>query len=225
MRKFTGYRDCWFLFVFLICVGNVAAAMEPPQPLVVRATENLVNELRVNGDAIRATPKLAFELANREIIPLTDFSTIAQQVLGRHWRRASPQQRTSFSREFRTFVINLYLTAMVTFSQEIVSTADSFEYLPSHWQPGETKAAVQMGFKLKGAAPVEVGYSMHWKDGGWKIYDVQALGLSFVAIYRSNFAVEIKRHGLDGLLKRLEAKNRAGTYSKYANSPGFLEGK
>jgi phospholipid transport system substrate-binding protein len=202
-----------------LCFGQAAAAMEPPDQLITQATENLVHELRTNGDTIKTTPQLAFELANKDIIPLTDFPTIARHVLGRHWRRASPEQREAFTHEFRTFMINLYVTAMVTYSQEIVSTADSFEYPPSRWQPGETSAIVRMGFKLKGAAPVEVGYAMHWKEGAWRIHDVQALGLSFIAIYRSNFASEIKQHGLDGLVRRLATKNMTGTYSVFANSP------
>lgn len=220
VRAESAWARFFLLLVTLCCLFDVSAATQSPQPLVIQATENLVRELRVNGDAIRTTPRLAFELANKEIIPLIDFPTIARQVLGRYWRRASPAQRQRFTHEFRTFVINLYLTAMVTYSQEIVSTADSFEYPPSHWQPGETSTTVRMGFKLKGAAPVEVGYSMHWQDGRWKIYDVQALGLSFIAIYRSNFAMEIKQYGLEGLLKRLAAKNRSGIYSSFANNSG-----
>ena len=73
-------------------------------------------------------------------------------------------------------------------------------YPPSRWQPGETKATARMEFMLRGAAPVEVGYDMHWSENAWKIYDVHVLGLSSVGIYRENFANEIRRHGLDGLV-------------------------
>lgn len=212
------YLRFWLLLIAWCCLGKVAAAVDPPDHLVIQATENLVTELRTNGNAIRTHPRLAYDLANKDIIPLIDFYTIAQRTLGRYWRRASPEQRQRFTREFRTFIINLYVSAMVTYTEEIVSTADSFEYPPSRWQPGETTATVRMGFKLKGTAPIEVGYGMHWKDGAWKIYDVHALGLSFVAIYRSNFASEIKRYRLDGLLNRLTAKNKTGTYSSFVTA-------
>lgn len=210
-------RFC-LLLIALSCLGRAAAAMEPPQQLVIHATESLVNELRANGDAIRATPRLAFELANEDIIPLIDFPTIARGVLGRHWRHASQEQRRRFTREFRTFIINLYLTAMVTYSREIVSTADSFKYPPSRWQPGATTAIVRMELKLMRAAPIEIGYGMRWKEGAWKISNVHVLGLNLVAIYRTNFASEIKHHGLDGLLNRLAAKNKTGTFYVFVNS-------
>lgn len=214
----ASWRFC-LLLIALSCLGTAAAAMESPQLLVIRATESLVNELRTNGDAIRTTPRLAFDLANEEIIPLIDFPTIARSVLGQHWHPASPKQRRRFTREFRTFIINLYLTAMVTYSREIVSTADSFEYPPSSWLPGKTATTVRMGFKLKRAAPIEVGYLMHWKESSWKIYDVHVLGFSIQAIYRNNFASEIKHYGLDGLLERLEAKNKKGTFYILVNNP------
>ncbi len=214
-------RRFWPLLIALSCLGKVAAAVEPPQLLVIQATKNLVSELRTNGDAIRTTPRLAFELANEDIIPLIDFPAIARGVLGRHWRSASPEQRRRFTHEFRAFIINLYLTAMVTYSREIVSTAESFKYPSSRWLRGKTTATVHMEFKLKGAAPIDVGYRMHWKEGAWKIYDVHVLGLSLLAIYRNNFASEIKRHGLDGLLERLAAKNKTGNFSVLVNSLNF----
>jgi phospholipid transport system substrate-binding protein len=204
------------LFVFG-CHGKAAAAVEPPQQLIIQATDRLVHELRTQGDAIRANPRLAFELANEDVIPLIDFPLIAQHVLAVHWRRASPQQRQDFTREFRTFIINLYVTAMVTYAEEIVSTAESFSYPPNHWQPGEAATTVHMKFRLRGAAPIEVGYAMHLNTGAWKIHDVHVLGLSAVGIYRSNFASEVDRHGLDGLLQRLATKNRTGTYSIFVN--------
>ena len=210
-------RFC-LLFIALNCLGEAAAEVEPPQHLVIQATENLVNELRTSGEAIKTSPRLAFELANKDIIPLIDFPTVARRVLGRHWHHASVEQRRRFTREFRTFIINLYVTAMITYSQEIVATADSFKYPPSRWTPGETTTRVRMKFRLMGAAPIEVGYDMRLNEGIWKIYDVHVLGLDVVAIYRNNFASEIKHHGLSGLIERLAAKNNKGAFSIFANS-------
>ena len=43
---------------------------------------------------------------------------------------------------------------------------------------------------------------------GWKVYDVIVENLSLVTNYRSSFASEIQRSGIDGLIKALEGKNR-----------------
>ncbi|MET0084810.1 MAG: ABC transporter substrate-binding protein [Sedimenticola sp.] len=211
------------LLIGLTCFGNLPAATEPPLHLVIDATENLVNQLKTNGDAIGNNPRLAFELANEDIIPLIDFPTIARSVLGHHWQHASPEHREDFVKDFRTFIINLYTTAMVTYSQEIVTTADSFRFSSRGWRLGDTRATVIMEFKLKGTAPVKVGYNMHWKGNTWKVYDVHVLGISVVSLYRKNFDAEIRRHGLSGLLKRLAAKNRTGTFSAFIDNSNFSD--
>ena len=43
---------------------------------------------------------------------------------------------------------------------------------------------------------------------GWKVYDVIVENLSLVTNYRSTFATEIQKSGIDGLVKTLENKNR-----------------
>ena len=211
-------RQLWVFFIILSCFGNAVAAVEPPLDLVIQATENLVTQLRTSEEAIKTTPRLAFELVNQDIIPLIDFPAIARSVLGQHWRKASQEQRQEFMKNFRTFIINLYTSAMVTYSQEIITTANSFKYSSRSSQLGNTKATIIMEFKLKGAAPIKVGYKMHWKENSWKIYDVHVLGISVVAIYRNNFDSEIRRYGLEGLLQRLADKNKTGTYSVFVNN-------
>ena len=42
---------------------------------------------------------------------------------------------------------------------------------------------------------------------GWKVYDVIVENLSLVTNYRSSFASEIQRSGIDGLIKVLQAKH------------------
>ena len=42
---------------------------------------------------------------------------------------------------------------------------------------------------------------------GWKIYDIVVEGVSLVLTYRSEFDAVVKQEGVDGLIKRLAAKN------------------
>jgi phospholipid transport system substrate-binding protein len=59
-----------------------------------------------------------------------------------------------------------------------------------------------------GKQPVALDYRMERKNDGWKVYDVVVENLSLVTNYRSTFASEIARGGIDGLIKSLEAKNK-----------------
>jgi phospholipid transport system substrate-binding protein len=46
-------------------------------------------------------------------------------------------------------------------------------------------------------------------DTGWKVYDVVIAGVSLVQNYRSSFASEIQKSGIDGLVSTLAAKNKS----------------
>ncbi|RPH63400.1 MAG: ABC transporter substrate-binding protein, partial [Burkholderiales bacterium] len=44
--------------------------------------------------------------------------------------------------------------------------------------------------------------------GGWKIYDVNVLGVWLVETYRTQFAQEVSAGGIEGLIRSLSEKNR-----------------
>jgi phospholipid transport system substrate-binding protein len=49
---------------------------------------------------------------------------------------------------------------------------------------------------------------MHRLDSGWKVYDVVVGELSLVQNYRGSFETEVRKGGIDGLIKALADKNR-----------------
>jgi phospholipid transport system substrate-binding protein len=46
--------------------------------------------------------------------------------------------------------------------------------------------------------------------GGWKIYDLNVLGVWMVETYRTQFAQEISARGIDGLIATLAQRNKNG---------------
>ena len=61
---------------------------------------------------------------------------------------------------------------------------------------------------LSDGKTVQVLFSVHNRDGDWKVYDVTVEGVSLVTNYRTAFAQEIQQNGLDGLITQLEQRNR-----------------
>jgi phospholipid transport system substrate-binding protein len=54
---------------------------------------------------------------------------------------------------------------------------------------------------------VRVDYRLHRVGNEWRIYDVNANGISLVLTYRESFSRQLAREGLDALVTRLEHKN------------------
>jgi phospholipid transport system substrate-binding protein len=65
--------------------------------------------------------------------------------------------------------------------------------------------------------PIQLDYRLEKTPGqgaGWKIYNINVLGVWLVETYRSQFAQEINAKGLDGLIATLSERNRANAAKK-----------
>jgi phospholipid transport system substrate-binding protein len=84
------------------------------------------------------------------------------------------------------------------------------EVRPLKVQPSEEDVTVKSQIKLPGGAPpVNVDYSMVKNSDDWKVYDVTVDGVSLVTTYRSTFTDEVRKGGIDGLIKSLKDLNTA----------------
>jgi phospholipid transport system substrate-binding protein len=61
--------------------------------------------------------------------------------------------------------------------------------------------------------PIQLDYRLEKSATGWKIYDVNVLGIWLVENYRNSFAQEISAGGIDGLIAKLAERNKAATKS------------
>jgi len=186
----------------------VAASTEtsPAQELVVTNTMKLLGELKTNNGAIKKDSSIAYGLVEDIVLPHIDFRRIGQIVLGKYWRRANEDQRARFVSEFRGFLVRTYVTAMIEFSDQIISHADNVRYLPFRNTDPED-VSVRMEIQLANRPPVSVNYSLYLNDANWLIYDLSVEGISLATTYRSSFASEIRRGGIDRLITKLAARN------------------
>ncbi len=179
--------------------GGVAAAAEP-QAIVEETTQKVLATLRAEGDTLKDRPGRLYEIINSLILPHFDFRQMSQWVLGPHWRQASDMQREEFVKEFEALLVRTYSRALVDYRNQKI------EFLPTRVR-SETEVTVRANIDQGGGPLIPVTYEMHRTDGGWKVYDVAIDGVSLVINYRSTFSQEIKRNGIDGLIRRMSEKN------------------
>jgi len=58
-----------------------------------------------------------------------------------------------------------------------------------------------------GGPSIPVSYRLRIKDDAWKVYDLSIDGVSLVTSYRGTFDQEVRKGGIEGLLKYLKDKN------------------
>ena len=192
-------RTLSFLCAALLSLAFTAGAAETtPDALVKSTADEILSIIRANKDK-----KILRELAEKKVLPHFDFRAMTQLAVGRHWREASAAQQKALEDAFRTLLVNTY-----TASLSVAATGkESVEVKAAETKSGQNDIVVRSIVRAPGRPPIPVDYRMSRGPEGWKVYDVIVENLSLVTNYRSSFASEIQRSGIDGLVKALEKKN------------------
>jgi phospholipid transport system substrate-binding protein len=173
------------------------AAESTPDALVKAVSDDVLSVIRTTKDKRQVR-----ETAEQKVLPHFDFRAMTQLAVGRYWRDASAAQQKALEDAFRTLLVNTYTSSLTV----AASGQESVEVKPPASKGNESK--VRTVIRSPGKQPVAVDYRMSKEGDSWKVYDVIVENLSLVTNYRSTFASEIQKSGIDGLVKTLENKNR-----------------
>lgn len=171
---------------------------------VQKVTSTIVDELTSRRDELRDDPQALYELVDRHILPYFDFERMSRRVLGKkRWTNAAPEQQERFVSAFRSLLVRTYATVLNEYRGQPLT------YLDPIARKKEDEIVIPAQVELSSGQPVSFAYAMQRSGMEWEIFDVSIDGVSLVTNYRSSFRSEIARHGVDGLIARLEAKNLA----------------
>ena len=201
---FAQLRGFGLLAALILMASLAQAAIENPQ-VVLRATaDKVLAELTERKTELEANPGLIYPLIESTVLPHFDFRSMSQSALGRFWRDATEEQKQGLTREFRELLVRTYATALLGYSGQTI------EYLPVQYAPGDTQVMIPTRIASSGAPPVPINYRLKLGDSDerWLVYDVVIDGVSLITNYRNQFAAEVRRGGIDGLIATLASKNR-----------------
>lgn len=184
-------------------LGAAAQAVMPPDELVKNVTLEVLDLIAKDKDIRAGNRAKLIGLIEARVLPHFDFTSMTSLALGQNWRKATPEQKTRLTDEFKTLLVRTYASALAAYSDQ------KFDFRPLRAKPTDTDVTVQVRVLQPGAQPVPIDYSMEKTAAGWKAYDVMVGGVSLVANYRTEFANVVRESGVDGLIKNLAAKNRS----------------
>ena len=194
-----------FFLGLAIAFALPALAQESPDALVKRVSTETVQLIKSDPKLAAGDPARVREVIETKLLPNFDFMRMTQLAMGRNWARATPEQQAQLVNEFRTLLVRTYSNALTQYRDE------TLEVKPLRADPNASEVTVRSEVIRPGKPPVQIDYGMAKTPQGWKAYDVIVGGVSLVTNYRDEFNEQIKAGGIDGLLKTLADKNRAGT--------------
>ncbi|WP_114974022.1 MlaC/ttg2D family ABC transporter substrate-binding protein [Rhodoferax ferrireducens] len=182
-----------------------SAADEPADALIKRLFTEVLDNIKADkaiqgGDASRITA-----LVDAKIMPNVNFQRMTASAVGPAWRQASPEQQKRLQEEFKILLVRTYAGALTQVSDQTIDVK------PLRAAPEDKEAVVRTEVKGRGD-PVQLDYRMEKTSGegtGWKIYNLNVMGVWLVETYRSQFAQEINSKGIDGLIASLATRNKA----------------
>jgi phospholipid transport system substrate-binding protein len=122
-------------------------------------------------------------------------------------RRATPEQQKRLQDEFKALLVRTYAGALDQVVDQTVTVR------PFRGSPDDKEVLVRTEVQGRGD-PVQLDYRLEKTPGqgaGWKVYNLNVLGVWLVDTYRTQFAQEINKSGIDGLIAALAARNKGNT--------------
>jgi phospholipid transport system substrate-binding protein len=167
----------------------------------VKAVTSEVTALLKADPSIPSNPTKLANVIESKLAPNFNFTRMTQLAMGRNWVKASPEQQTALTKEFKNLLVRTYSGALANYRDNAI------EFKPVKMQPADTDVLVRTVVK-SGGSPISIDYNMEKAADGWKAYDVTVGGISLVTNYREEFNNIVRDQGVDGLIKQLASKNK-----------------
>ncbi|MDA1097777.1 MAG: ABC transporter substrate-binding protein [Proteobacteria bacterium] len=128
-----------------------------------------------------------------------DMPFIARFALGKHWRKATPQQRADYQALFEEFILKTYSRRMGGYAGETFAVSDA---RPA----GKKDVMVKTHINQPGGPPINADWRVRPRNGQYKIIDIMVEGVSMAVTQRSEFNAVVGQQGIPGLLQALRAR-------------------
>ena len=176
----------------------LAAQTVAPNEFILDAVEVLGAKMDGRRSELADDPHALYALIDEVLLPRFDRRLAAQQVLAKHWRTASEEQRAQFIDAFYTTLVQRYADGVLDFEH------DRVKVLPFRGDTSKRTVVVKTRVDLEDGTNVSVNYTLVGKESGWMMFDVMIEGVSYVRNFRAEFDSEIRGTSLDDVIARLE---------------------
>ncbi|MEN9473761.1 MAG: hypothetical protein RIS48_481 [Pseudomonadota bacterium] len=186
----------------------MAQASESPEVLIQRVAAELIEAVKSDAALRNGDTGRVIALVDNRLLPHVNFTRMTASSVGRFWRQATPEQKQKLQAEFKTLLVRTYSGALSQVKDQTLVVK------PLRANPGDTEVIVRSELRTPGRDPVQLDYRVEKTETGWKVYDLNVLGVWLVETYRGQFAQEINAKGLDGLIAALAQRNRGNATEK-----------
>ncbi|MEO0369472.1 MAG: ABC transporter substrate-binding protein [Pseudomonadota bacterium] len=193
------------LAAMTLLIATSTHAMTPPDQVVKQTVNEIVNNIQSNRALYKADNVALYKMVEDTLVPAIHVPRMSKLILGKYAKNASPDQISSFSQEFQTFLMRSYATALLEYTGD-----QKVNYLPFSLAEGADKVLIKAELvSAEGVSyPINL-YMSNRRDTQWRAYNLDVAGINFISTYRATFKNTLEKKGIEGLIADLRSKNAA----------------
>lgn len=201
------------LSAFTITIANVnaqAVDQSTPDSLIKSVVSDVIASVKSDPEIQKGNIPRIVDLVEKKIVPYTDMRRTTEMAMGPNWKKATPEQQAQLVGEFKSLLIRTYSGALSQLRDQTV------QFKPLRAAPDDKEVVVKTVVIGRGD-PVPLDYRLEKTANGWRVYDMNIMGVWLVEAYRNQFANQISQNGIEGLVKFLQDRNKQLAAAKPAN--------
>jgi len=188
------------------CAFAQAQATKSPEALIKEVSTDVLESVKADKSIKEGDVSKVIALVDAKVMPYINFQRMTSSAVGRYWKQATPEQKKRLQEEFKILLVRTYSGALAQVQDQTV------QIKPSRAGAGDKEVVVKTEVRGKGDS-IQLDYRLEQLADGWKIYDVNVLGVWLVENYRNSFSQEIGANGIDGLISKLAERNAKASKS------------
>lgn len=193
---------CFAFLVATLSFSGAALAQTNPDAVVKSAVEGTVSAMKADPQARGGDMAKITQLVETRFLPATDFQRTTRIALGKAWASATPEQQKQLYDQFQTLLVRTYAASLAQLRDQDVKFRFDSPNLDA-----SAKDAVVESHVISTGGDNPVRYRLGKTAQGWKIYDIDMMGAWLIQVYQQQFAGQLQKGGVDGLIKYLSEHN------------------
>ena len=213
MKSWKILRNCLAFSVLLTVTvaGAQVPDMSTPDGLIKSLVSDVMATVKSDPEIQKGNIPRIVDLVEKKIVPYTDMKRTTEMAMGQNWKKATPEQQAQLTLEFKNLLIRTYSGALSQLREQTV------QFKPFRAAPDDTEVMVKT-VVIGHGDPVPLDYRLEKTSTGWKVYDMNIMGVWLIEAYRNQFTNQISQNGIDGLVKFLQERNKQLSAPKANNT-------
>ena len=181
--------------------ASSASELVPPDKLITNLFNEVNERIRKDEAKIAADKQHLSVIGEEVLVPYVSFETMAKQILGKNWRKITPDQQKRYTVAFKERVSSSIVAQYDPAKQYLLAITGT------RTNDAGDRAMVNSDVTEKQSAKkYQISYKLFIdpRSKRWQVYDVAVDGISVLQSFKTAGAEDFKRNGIEYMIAQLE---------------------